>query len=138
MKKLKRILLVDDDNATNVYNKYIIGELNCCEIIDSVENGEEALDYLQTKGDDGHYPQPELIFLDINMPIMNGWEFLEEYKELPDDQKASIIIVMLTTSINQSDMEKAKQIEHLSDFKSKPLDEDGVKGIIKQHFPEYF
>ncbi|SFU46297.1 Response regulator receiver domain-containing protein [Pustulibacterium marinum] len=134
MKKLKNILLVDDDIATNFINKKIINDSHCAEHVDAVTSGKAALDYLVSKTE--NLDQPELIFLDINMPAMNGWEFLEEYKKLKDSQKAKIIIVMLTTSLNPDDYDKAKEIPEIDDFKNKPLNNQAIEDIMTKYFPE--
>ena len=75
--KLNSILLIDDDIATNFIHTRLIKKTLVVDTIITKLNGEEAMEYLTTKKD-GEYPQPELIFLDINMPVMNGWEFIEE------------------------------------------------------------
>ncbi len=131
--KLKRILLVDDDEPTNFLNRMVIEELECTEEIITVTSGERALEYLTTQSD-GQYPQPDLIFLDINMPGMNGWEFLEEYKNIEDFQKGNITVVMLTTSVNPSDLEKAQAISGIKKFMHKPLTEEHVVEVINTHF----
>src|SRR5258708_36657106 len=103
-KKLNCILLIDDDEPTNFLNKMTIDQSGCAEWVQVVQSGQEALDYLQGTGRFKNrkedYPRPDLIFLDINMPAMDGWEFLDKYKELPKDQKAEIVLIMLTTSLN--------------------------------------
>lgn len=137
MKKLNTILLIDDDKATNFMHKLIIGKENCTENIVSIENGEDALTYLQTKVD-GKYPNPELIFLDINMPGMNGWEFLEKFKEINQSTQKSKVVVMLTTSTDPFDRKKAETINQVSDFKSKPLSSEMIQNILKTNFPEIF
>jgi CheY-like chemotaxis protein len=131
--KLKTILLVDDDEATNFINKMAIKQMNCTENIVVKENGIAALDYLTTYID-GKYPQPDLIFLDINMPAMDGWEFLQEYDNLEDNQLAKTVIVMLTTSLNPDDKVKAKVIPLISDFMSKPLTNEKLEHILERHF----
>src|SRR5690606_32947414 len=95
-KKLNCILLVDDDPDDNFYHQIIINEMNIVNNIDIARNGIEALEYLKTED---QLP-PDLIFLDLNMPKMNGWEFLEQYKHLGIGQKARVLIVILTTSAN--------------------------------------
>ena len=107
-KKINCILLIDDDKSTNFLHKIIIEETGVSEKVEAVQSGQEALDYLERKKE-GVYPKPDLIFLDINMPGMNGWEFLEEYEKLDDNLKGEIMIMMLTTSINPDDEEKAKK-----------------------------
>ena len=77
-KILKSVLLIDDNKADNFIHKAYIMKHGGVETIEMVTGGEEALKFLTSKAS-GEYPRPELIFLDINMPRMNGWEFLEEY-----------------------------------------------------------
>ncbi|CAM1366402.1 Response regulator receiver [Tenacibaculum sediminilitoris] len=136
MKKLNLILLIDDDAATNFFHKLILEKENCCENIVCKENGEDALEYLSTKTDN-EYPAPELIFLDINMPRMNGWEFLKAYEELEAYKKAKKVIIMLTTSLNPTDKEKAKEIVSINDFMSKPLTSKKIQSILNS-FDSFF
>ncbi len=119
--KLKRILLVDDSEATNAMNVYLFNRLNGAEQIDVAKNGAEAIEYLTNKGEDGEYPRPELIVLDLNMPVMNGIEFLEAYRELDEAIKGGIIIIMLTTSMLESDETSARAFESVVGYQSKPL-----------------
>jgi len=130
-KKLNCILLVDDDDAVNFIHNRVIHKSGCSSNVAVARNGQEAIVFLTTKVD-GKYPQPDLIFLDINMPVMNGWEFLEEYEKLEQDQKGREIIVMLTTSLNPDDKEKAKNIPHINDFHAKPLSLDHLNSILEK------
>jgi CheY-like chemotaxis protein len=134
-KKLNCILLIDDNKPTNFLHELVIKNRACAEKVVSVESGQEALDFL-TKKVDGSYEQPDLIFLDINMPGMNGWEFLEKYKQLNTNQQGKVIVVMLTTSINPDDMEKAKEIENISDFMRKPLTPELLESVLVEYFSD--
>ncbi|WP_010229082.1 response regulator [Gillisia marina] len=135
-KKLTCILLVDDDLPTNFINERVLRKIDCTEKIIAVQGGFEALEYLKSTDKEKH-PQPDLIFLDINMPGMNGWEFLENYNQLEEDQKSKAIVVMLTTSLNPDERDKASEIPQISAFLNKPLFVDGVKKILQEKFPEY-
>ncbi len=132
-KKLNCILLVDDDPDDNFYHQIIIKEMNIVNNIDVVRNGIEALEYLKN---DKQLP-PDLIFLDLNMPKMNGWEFLEQYKQLGIGQKARVLIVILTTSANPEHIIMAKTIEDVTGFKTKPLTKEMLTEILNEHFQEY-
>ena len=132
-KKINCILLIDDDKSTNFLHKIIIEETGVSEKVEAVQSGQEALDYLERKKE-GVYPRPDLIFLDINMPGMNGWEFLEEYEKLDDNIKGEIMIMMLTTSINPDDEEKAKNTKFINGFLNKPLTTEALEKIIDDHF----
>jgi CheY-like chemotaxis protein len=133
--KLKNILLIDDDEATNFLHKIVIKKADCTDHLHIEYNGEAALDYLTTMVD-GHYPAPELIFLDINMPKMNGWVFLEEYQKLNHNQQGGAVIVMLTTSLNPDDQAHSKEFYAISEFRSKPISIEMVMDIIGKYFPQ--
>lgn len=85
MKKLERIMLIDDDADTNYYNEIILNNIGAAEDVIVFQNGNEALEYLK-KGN-----KVDLILLDINMPILNGWQFLERYEELEKELFVKII-----------------------------------------------
>src|SRR6185503_20179630 len=97
--KLNCVLLVDDHEPTNFLNEKYLRQANCAEKIAIAQNGQLALNFITTKIQ-GEYPRPDLIILDINMPVMDGWEFLEHYAALDNEMKGNVIIVMLTTSRN--------------------------------------
>ena len=133
--KLNCILLIDDDEPTNFLHKMVIDEANCTEKTAVMENGQDALDYLRSK-QDGKYPQPDLIFLDINMPAMDGWEFLEYYKHLNLSQQGEVVVVMLTTSLNPDDLAKAKGIKEISCLRNKPLTIDMLQELLDRYFAD--
>lgn len=135
-RKLHNILLVDDNVADNYLHKRVIGLADVIQKITVTSGAREALNYLSEQMDE-KYPKPEIIFLDINMPGMTGWDFLEEYAQLDDEMKAGVIVCMLTTSNAERDKEKATQYHELSDFSTKPLTEEKLMTIIKYHFPDY-
>ena len=136
IKDLECIMLVDDDDATNFVNKMTINSLGIQTHVQVAWNGRDALDYLTRTGQYAgtESPRPGIIFLDINMPKMNGWEFLEEYKKLPEDIRARIVIAMLTTSLNLDDAKRATQHEELKGYISKPLTVKGLEDIIYSYF----
>lgn len=138
-RKLNCILLVDDDFATNFINKKIIQRTNITEHIQVSLNGKEAIDYLCKKGkfqsETDEFPQPELILLDINMPVMDGWEFIETYKNLDIENKENIAIVMLSSSFNPADKTKAESIAEITTFRQKPMSKEALYKIIEKVFP---
>jgi CheY-like chemotaxis protein len=133
-RKLGSILLIDDDQSTNFLHEIIIKKSEITDTIFTYQSAEEALKFLSTKSLEGEFPQPDVIFLDINMPRMNGWEFLEEYNKLPEEQKGQIVVVMLTTSINPDDRKKAEEMNLVQGFRSKPLTVDMIYEIYDSHF----
>ncbi len=132
-KKLTSILLIDDDRITNFLNETIIKSHGCCETIIVKTDGQKAIDFL--KGITTDYAQcPELIFLDINMPYVNGWEFLELYKELPQELRSRITIVMLSSSMNKYDKERAEKMDEVAEFRNKPLTKNILGEVIDKYF----
>jgi CheY-like chemotaxis protein len=132
-RKLKCILLVDDNPDDNFFHERVIKKSNLAEIVVAKQTGIDALEYLKSKKDDENL-HPELIFLDINMPGMNGWEFLEEYNKLDEKSKSRAIVVMLTTSDNPDDKQKSAMINIASDFRTKPLTGEMLTEIKTKFF----
>ena len=126
-------MLVDDNPDDNFFHERVIRNNHYTECIIPMLSATDALDYLKAQ------PKEEentidLIFLDINMPGMNGWEFLEEYNKLDKDLQGGMLIVMLTTSNNPDDKEKAKKWSNISDYRTKPLTKDMIEEIIEKFF----
>ena len=134
MKQLNCILLIDDDEPTNFLNKKTLEQSNCARHIKIAHSGQAALDYL--RGSDDEYLRPDLIFLDINMPAMDGWEFLAQYKTLPKEKKADTILIMLTTSLNPDDEKRTLAIPEISGFEHKPLSKVRLEKLLNKYFSE--
>ncbi|HLP50208.1 MAG TPA: response regulator [Chitinophagales bacterium] len=130
MKKLNRVLLVDDDDDANHFQEKLFRKYNFAENVDKVMNGADALEYLN-KGIKGEYDLPEIIFLDLNMPRMDGWTFLEKYNQFSDEIKAKIVLIILTSSVNPDDEERAKITPEVKGYKNKFLHKDQLTEIMK-------
>ena len=124
MKKLNRIILIDDDGNTNIYNEFILKKTKAINTIQKFKNPIEALNYVCTNNSD-----IDLILLDLNMPEMNGWEFLNIY-EKTNNKKAPVVI--LTSSINKDDVIKSKNYRSVKQFENKPLSINNITKIIER------
>ena len=125
-------MLIDDDTDDNFFHKMVIDEMNITKNVEVTLSSFEALDFLKKE----KQTQPELIFLDINMPKMNGWEFLEEHSKLSEEQKAKVIIIMLSSPKDSDDIKRAAGFPETIDFNYKPLTEKSMIKILEQYFPE--
>lgn len=135
-KKLKNVLLIDDSESDNFYHERKIRKMGITDNIHITYSGREALEYLKSELD-GIHPQPTLIFLDINMPGMNGWEFLEEYEKLEIAEQGEVVLTMLSNSIDVRDQERSHNFKAVQGFYSKPLSEEYLVSILEKHFPDY-
>lgn len=126
-------MLVDDNSADNYYHERIIIKNDAADHVVIKESGLDALEYLESTINPDN-PLPDLIFLDINMPGMNGWEFLEEFKKLDKALQSKLIVIMLTTSVNPEDEALAKTYDILAEFKTKPLTKEMLEDILMKYY----
>ena len=140
VKPLNLILLVDDDDTTNFVNTRLLANMGIAQEIKSVRNGKEALEFLKESCADIPKPGftcPDLIFLDIKMPVMDGFGFLEQYHAEGLQRLDHIIILMLTSSASFYDLEKLKQYEKVKKHLPKALTEADVRDILKTYFKQH-
>lgn len=113
---IHNVLLIDDDVNTNLFNQLILQKTGMVENIITHQSALDALEYLKSNPEN-----IDLILLDINMPKMNGWQFLKEYECLHLENKKNTAIIMLTSSINEKDKQKAMFHQELKAFLKKPI-----------------
>ncbi|WP_375436875.1 response regulator [uncultured Hymenobacter sp.] len=133
MLKLRCTLLVDDDPTTNYLNRKLLEKLDVTDQVMVALNGQEALQVLAAECTEASPTCPALIFLDVNMPRMNGFEFLEAYQQLPLAKRRAIVIVMLTTSVHLRDLQRLEALP-VAGYISKPLNSDKVQHVLETHF----
>lgn len=120
---LDLILCVDDDPITLMLCKKVITKTSFSNTIVTAKNGEEALQYFDSfiNKQEENNQLPQLIFLDLNMPIMDGWEFLDNFSSNKYSSVNSTKIVVLSSTIDPEDFEKSKKYKMVIDFLSKPI-----------------
>ena len=128
MKKLNSICIIDDDPVHTFTTKQIIkSQKNFCDTIIVFKDGKEGFDGLKTMLDNKE-ELPDLILLDINMPIWDGWDFLNEFTKLSTPKK--IIIYIVSSSNHPDDIDKAKQYKLVDNFIIKPVTIDKLYNLL--------
>lgn len=121
--------IVDDDRIYRFTIEKYIQMLGINAIIKCFEDGEEALHYfienLKTEN-----KLPDILFLDVNMPIMDGWDFIEEYDKIKDKVRKDIRIYLVSSSIDERDEMRSKQYDMVTDYIIKPITEDCLKQLV--------
>ncbi|WP_378172356.1 response regulator [Aquimarina sp. SS2-1] len=132
-KSITSVLLIDDDKATNFFNERVVTRHNSFDNVNTVQSGKAALEYL-TNVKNNMAIKPDLIFLDINMPAMNGWEFLVEFAKLDKSTTEGIKVILLSTSSNPDDVNQSIKNHSVDDFINKPLSLELLDNVIEKHF----
>lgn len=125
-------MIVDDDPLVPVLLKRQIAAVSASFMVDVAENGKQAIDLI----DDCELQTtciPDFIFLDINMPLMNGFDFLEEWEARKLDSLKKINIVILSSSVDPRDKDRAAQFNCVAEFRSKPLLNNDVKELFDKY-----
>ena len=125
-------MLVDDNRDDNFFHERVIRKSDAARVVVAKQSGQEALEYLRD-AKERKDPLPELLLLDINMPGMTGWEFLEEYDKSNKDPSEKIVVIILTTSQNPDDESKARTLSMVSGFRTKPLTKEMLGEIVEKH-----
>ncbi|GAB2537695.1 response regulator [Spirosoma aerophilum] len=132
-KPIHCILLIDDDPDDNFLHKMVIEDSGQCDFTRIAEGGRQALKYL-TDIDHPDYIRPDILILDINMPGMNGFEFLAEYEKLEPYLKSRLVVLMLTTSLNPGDTAQAQRWVDVKAYRTKPLTKAMIQEMVNSYF----
>jgi len=134
MNKPDMVLLIDDDNIINFINSKTIKRSSFAENIIAFDNANDALNFMHENCHKKYEPGfSVVVFLDLNMPVMDGWEFLEEVQKMEAYSPEICRIYILSSSIDPMDLEKSKEYEIVLDFISKPLTKEHLEDIAKTY-----
>ncbi len=130
--RFNTIMLIDDNEIDNLINQKIIESSNICKHIFTHTGGKSAIEFLKNMekiAATNRFALPEIIFLDIDMPLMDGFQFLDEFEKLSKETKEYCNIIMLTSSINPQDMSKSKKYDYVKKYVNKPLTQESLKKL---------
>jgi CheY-like chemotaxis protein len=126
--KFERVLLVDDNDIDNFINERMITTSNFSKQVTVRNSAEAALDFLR-RNSDSTDTLPQVIFLDLNMPVIDGFGFLEEYQKLPDTIKKFCKVIVLSSSISAEDINRASTNPYVLKYLNKPLSEKYLQAV---------
>jgi CheY-like chemotaxis protein len=129
-KNLRNVCIIDDDVVFQMIMRVKIQKKELAQQFTVFDNGEMAIDFF--KKEENWKPEilPDVVFLDINMPVMNGWEFIEKFAQIVNKLPKKISIYMLSSSIDDRDIERARNLPEICDFISKPIPDERLANIL--------
>jgi CheY-like chemotaxis protein len=133
MRLIPAILLVDDDETTNFLHQRLLNRLNVADQVLLATNGQKALEILAQPDSKFGPANPVLVLLDLNMPVMNGFEFLVAFHALPLTQQQGVVVVVLTSSLSPQDLDRVNTLP-VAGFLNKPLNQEKVDTLLHMHF----
>lgn len=134
-KKLRSVVLIDDNETTIFLNNRLLTRLEVADNILTFSRAEQAFDALWGQQPDGApaHDMPELVFVDLKMPGMDGFEFLQRFNELPEAVRQQTVLTVLTTSMHAADTARVGQYPNI-EYLSKPLTEEKMEKLLQKRF----
>ncbi len=132
MEQVKNILIIDDDNVYRYTTEKYLKLLKLSKEVTVYSDAEEALGYLEANLNNKNI-FPEIILLDVNMPILDGWQFIAEFQKLKGQLDQKLDLYMVSSSIDERDEFRAKSLEGVKDFLVKPLNEAGMRKMVEDY-----
>lgn len=130
MSELLNFIVVDDSKLDCFIAEKIIKNTGRSETVNTFQQATDALVYIKTLPPSS---TPSIVFVDIQMPVMNGFEFVEAFEALPEDIRQGYSIYMLSSSINENDIAKVKGYKSVKQFLNKPLTNNAITVVLNQH-----
>ncbi|AWX44252.1 hypothetical protein HME9304_01252 [Flagellimonas maritima] len=130
MKKIETSCIIDDDPIFIYGTKRIMKEIDFCNDILVFNNGQDAMDGLNELTSQGK-DLPSVIFLDLNMPIMNGWEFLEDFVQIPNNNREKVTVYIISSSVDPRDLERIKNYDVVNNYILKPLSPQDLEEVLE-------
>ncbi|MDJ0366876.1 response regulator [Hymenobacter sp. H14-R3] len=133
---LNHIVLIEDNETTSFLNNRLLSRLGVAKQVSSFSKAEEALKFLwsgEPATSAEAAPTPDLIFVDLKMPGMSGFDFLERYSQLPTDAQERTVVAVLTTSMHGADTARVAQYPNV-EYLTKPLTEEKMQRLLAKRF----
>lgn len=125
---MKKVAIIDDDDIFKFTTKVKFEKLELSDEVLIFNDGEEAIEYINAADVNS---LPEILLLDINMPIVDGWDFLDLFHVLPSDKQSIMVIYMLSSSINPDDVKRAEDSPYVRDYITKPIRDEDLTRIFQ-------
>ncbi len=126
----QRLIVVDDDRTSNMICEFVFRRFSPTTEIKTFVDPDDALQFIKDSYVDAEFNIPTILFLDINMPVFTGWDFLDIFNDFSEHIRQQFVIYILTSSIEQKDLEKAEANPLVMGLLSKPLSASIIKGIF--------